>query len=96
MIRRYAEEGEMYPPGYGLAWREWSTPRAVCYPIGLNIVARWIHDFYLDLTTPKALRDDVWSEGEHYAAFRRGVEAGRAFERRWPSRCCEKCGWCSR
>lgn len=76
---RAVEEGCMFPAGYGLAWRDWNSNCGITFPIPLNFVAHWLHDWYLDLTVPKALRDDVWSEGEHHAAFRRGVEAGRAF-----------------
>lgn len=76
LTRRRIAEGETYPDGYGLAWRSWETGGAVCYPVPFNWVAGWLHDFWLDLRTPAHLRRDVRGAGEHYAAFRRGYEAG--------------------
>ncbi len=32
-------EGDEIPRGYGVAWRDWSSYRAICMPIPLNLVA---------------------------------------------------------
>jgi hypothetical protein len=82
VIRRYVRAGEMIARGYGIAWRCYNSDRSVCFPLGLNLALAFLHDLWLDTTTPKSLRDDMWGVGDHYAAFRRGIEAGRQLERR--------------
>jgi hypothetical protein len=74
VIRREIQQGECIPAGYGIAWRRWDCDRTVCYPIPLNLLASFLHDLWLDLTIPKALRYELWKQDG--PAFARGQEAG--------------------
>jgi hypothetical protein len=78
-LGRRVAEGEEYPDGYGLAWRLWLTPGCVAYPVPLNHIAGWLRDFWMDLRTPKALRNEAISP-----AFLHGIECGLALDKRYP------------
>tara|TARA_R100001230_G_C5599045_1_gene113390 strand:+ start:294 stop:560 length:267 start_codon:yes stop_codon:yes gene_type:complete len=45
-MRKYVHKGEVVPKGYGFAWQEWHTLRAVCYPVPLNLLFRWVRTGY--------------------------------------------------
>ena len=38
LIKR-VRQGEMLPPFYGIAWRDYSMDEAVCLPVPINLVA---------------------------------------------------------
>ena len=40
LIKR-VRPGEMLPPFYGIAWRDYSTYEAVCLPVPLNLIV-WV------------------------------------------------------
>ena len=37
-IAKEVLEGERYPKGYGLAWRDFSRRVSICYPVPLNLI----------------------------------------------------------
>ncbi|MET3390652.1 hypothetical protein ABIC33_001275 [Variovorax sp. 1140] len=41
-IRKYCGQGEMLPRGYGIAWVDFASDKAVCYPVVLNLVAAFL------------------------------------------------------
>ena len=44
---KYAREGDMIPElWYAIAWRDFDTDRAVCYPVGLHFLMRWSRDLW--------------------------------------------------
>lgn len=42
-------EGGFYPRGYGVAWDRYDRLSVVCYPVPLNIVARFVRSAYFAL-----------------------------------------------
>ena len=42
--RKRISEGDDIPKGYGIAWVDFLSMEAVCYPMGLNFMARWFRD----------------------------------------------------
>lgn len=38
--------GTMIPAWYGVAWKEWYSNEAVCFPLGLNLIAAAVRSLY--------------------------------------------------
>lgn len=77
MIAKRLEQGQILPAWYGVAWIEWDSGRAVCLPVGLNIVAgaarqawNWVRHGW------RPVRLDPRE------AYAQGVRDGRAQQRR--------------
>lgn len=72
-------EGEMYPRGYGVAWREWECNRTACMPVPLNIVcglARRLYFWSRRCVAAPTARDKML-----IMAHLDGYSKGRAAER---------------
>jgi hypothetical protein len=64
--------GHRIPAWYGVAWQDWLTHSAICYPIPINLVVAFLRAVYLWMKhgyreVPLDPRD----------AFNQGFEAGR-------------------
>lgn len=51
-IRRYTNEGELLPRGYGVAWLDPCFNRAVCYPFPFHRAIGWLRRWYWDVIQP--------------------------------------------
>lgn len=45
-IKRIVNEGERFPKGYGLAWRDFEKGTGIFLPLGIHLIVRWSRDFY--------------------------------------------------
>ena len=72
-LQRFVPEGEMFPRGYGLAWRSWERRGCVCYPIPFNWLAAWAYGTWLYLEIPAGQRYGSWG----YASYALGIKVGR-------------------
>lgn len=45
-VVKYIREGEMLPPGYGMAWSDTGSDTMACYPFPLNIALGWIRKYW--------------------------------------------------
>lgn len=45
-ISKRVNEGYLIPAWYGVAWKEWQSNQAICYPIGLNCLVAVLRAFY--------------------------------------------------
>lgn len=70
-MRRYRRPGELLPRGYGTAWWDWARNQGVCYPVPINLLARWARAAWLRLARGPRQKAEM-------AAFRRGVSASEA------------------
>ena len=61
MIKRKVRAGHQYPSWYGVAWFDLKTMEAVCYPIPLNIICRWLRDIYLLLARGPSMQKISWT-----------------------------------
>ena len=39
-------QGTIIPAWYGVAWKEWQSNQAVCFPLGLNLIAAAVRNLY--------------------------------------------------
>lgn len=78
-LRIQIEEGGMFPRGYGVAYRDWPTLTAVCYPMPLNVLIGWSRRvlFWVmhGVAMGKLERDLALKV---FAARRDGIATGRA------------------
>lgn len=44
--RQAIQYGAKIPFGYGIAYRDFAMDVAICYPIPINLVVRWVRNFY--------------------------------------------------
>lgn len=72
-IRREVRGGERYPVGYGVAWQRWECLVAICYPVPLNLLFRWLREAYLLMRNPSGWEwvpeqamHDKWERGVDY------------------------------
>jgi hypothetical protein len=76
---RYAHAGEMLPRGYGIAWVDFYSNRAVCLPVPLHIIASIVRTVWQKVRTwraPDLLRAEYdRGHGDGYAA---GFKSGTA------------------
>jgi uncharacterized membrane protein len=49
MLVKYANNGELLPRFYGVAWFDWLTNRAVCLPLGINVLAALARSVYFSI-----------------------------------------------
>jgi len=72
LIKRIAD-GEMIPRFYGLAWRDYYRNKAVCLPLGFNLIAGLVRSVYVSLMHgSKAVASNPRD------AYHQGLAAGRA------------------
>lgn len=45
-MKKLIDQGTIIPAWYGIAWIEWQSNRAVCYPIGLNAIIALARNIY--------------------------------------------------
>lgn len=45
--------GEMIPRWYGVAWADWSSDKAVCLPVGLNVIVAVMAEIWAAVKTPR-------------------------------------------
>lgn len=80
---RYASQGEMLPRGYGIAWVEFCTDRAVCLPVPLHIIASFIRTAWQKVRiwrAPDLLRAE-YDRGRQMG-YQRGYDVGRGEAKR--------------
>ena len=70
MIRKYIGLYEKIPLGYVPAWEDWHRKRAVCYPIGLHWLMRWMRSFWHWTLGPTA------RDRREYQIHQKGYDAG--------------------
>jgi len=73
-LKRFVPEMDELPRGYGVAYRSVTKHGAICYPIPLNLVVRWLYGVWLWLRFPVGT---TWYEEIEIRAYERGREAGR-------------------
>ena len=59
MMQRFVKENESFPRFYGLAYRDYLRGHAVCYPIPINLIVRFLWGALLHLKNPRPSRLDV-------------------------------------
>ncbi len=73
MLIKYENNGEMLPRFYGAAWFDWLRNRAVCLPLGLNVLVAVARSVYFSVK--HAGRIVMANPRDAYA---QGVRVGRA------------------
>lgn len=73
IVKKVINEGEAIPKYYGIAYRDYLRYQAVCYPIVLNLIIRYLRELYFIIAIPADL-----SRSEHIVqeAYRQGYEDG--------------------
>lgn len=51
-IRRDVKHCETLPRGYGIAWEDPATWRAICYPVPFHKLIGWLRRVYWDFAKP--------------------------------------------
>ena len=70
-LRKVIWEGHEIPTGYGIAWLKSPSFDAVCYPIPLNILLRYLRTIWHFCVKPNEGALKWWHEG-----FEEGYDAG--------------------
>lgn len=73
MLIKYANNGELLPRFYGVAWFDWPTNRAACLPLGLNVLAALVRSAYFSIKHGGRI---VMANPRD--AYAQGLRAGRA------------------
>lgn len=74
-VKREINHGEMLPPWYGVAYRDFVNDRMICYPIPFNLIVRSLRNIYWRLRGPGYdFKNETWLEG-----YRSGYRAGCDF-----------------
>jgi hypothetical protein len=55
-VRKEIREAQIIPPFYGVSYFDYQKARAVCYPLGVNLVVILWRDLCGWLRNPKGLR----------------------------------------
>lgn len=69
-------EGEMFPRGYGIAYRAWYKNRTVCAPIPLNLIIGPLRDFYFWLRHREPTKMDIALVQANREGFYEGRKLG--------------------
>ena len=62
-LRIFVPEGEELPRGYGLAWREFNRPGAICMPMPFNRIARAARQLFIWIRLPRIAAIDHYDYG---------------------------------
>lgn len=91
MLRRDIPEYNRIPDGWGVAWHDFARATAVCYPIGLNLVARVLYHLYWRLVLRRlrqVVQDgNVWVSKAEWAALNMTVRNGQLAHELLDGRC---------
>ena len=60
-MKKIIDGGMQIPKGYGIAWRDFARDQAICYPLILNLIFRWIREIYFWICVPK---HNYWEKRE--------------------------------
>ena len=58
MIAKRVRQGDLYPVGYGLAYYNYNSYHAICYPLGLNILVRAVRKLWVWVMSGSAIGND--------------------------------------
>lgn len=73
-LQKRVDEGYMLPKGYGLAWEDYATGSAICYPIPLNILLSWCRVVFIWALMCRKTRSILRDFRNIEAAYDRGYQ----------------------
>jgi hypothetical protein len=75
-MKKIIREGDRLPWGYGVAYRNWDSMTAVCYPFPLNHLIGFILPLWWKCRNAKRNEFDEIINKKTDAAFQRGLVSG--------------------
>ena len=76
-MKKLIRDNELIPKWYGIAYRDCSKGHAVCYPLPLNLVVRFLWGALLHLKNPKPSRLDAALSRQPTVYLILGFQRGR-------------------
>jgi hypothetical protein len=78
-MRREVAEGERPPWGYGAAYRLFTRPAWIAYPVPLNLFVRWTRNLYFNVAMPakRANIEQRAYDSGYDAGYKVGISVGK-------------------
>jgi hypothetical protein len=80
-IKKYICEGELIPPGYGVALRDYQCRVTVLYPVPINWIVRYADLLWWKLVVPPNSAKDTLYQKAYQEAWEAGFKSGVAVGR---------------